>query len=55
MNIKQMAFPTHLNTSYDVLSGLRRLKDRYQRGKNKISWKRPKPKSIHKNTPVKAT
>lgn len=53
--MKQMIFFTHLNTSYDVLNGLRRLKDPYPRDKIKLSSKRPKHKSTHKNTPVKAT
>lgn len=53
--MKQMIFFTHLNTSYDALNGLRRLKDPYPRDKIKLSSERPKHKSTNKNTPVKAT
>lgn len=53
--MKQMIFFAHLNTSYDVLNGLRRLKNPYPRDKIKLSSERPKHKSTNKNTPVKAT
>lgn len=49
-----MTFFPHLNTFCDVLNGLRRLRDSYQIEQIQISSKRQKPKSTHKNTPVKA-